>query len=100
MKTETCEGCGQQYGISEWPFCPHGVPQGMLGEYKAHWEENLSPEPVWVTSLAQKQKLLRDGNGTRDFRLEERPPSLTKSQAWDRLMARKERTQREMRERM
>jgi len=96
----TCEKCNKEIQVGEWPWCPHGMPQGMLGEYRAHWEENLSPEPVWVTSLAQKQKLLRDGNGSRDFRLEETVPTLTKSQAWDRLMARKERAQREARERM
>lgn len=94
-----CESCGKELQVGEWPWCPHGVPQGMLGEYRAHWEENLSPEPVWVTSLAQKEKLLRDGNGTRDFRLEEKPLSVTRSQAIERLMDRRERAARQARER-
>lgn len=24
--TERCEKCGKDYGIGDWPYCPHGVP--------------------------------------------------------------------------
>lgn len=93
----TCDACGKLVEIGEWPYCPHGVPGGMLGEYKAHWEDNLGPNPVWVTSLAQKQALLR-GDGTRP-RLVEMDHKLTPSQAMERMHARREKAQRQARER-
>ena len=90
-----CPKCGEVLELGIWPFCPHGSPQGMLGEYRAHWEDNLGPEPVWVTSLAQKQALLK-GDGSRP-RLEEVPHRLTPSQAYDRLMSRREKLQSDLR---
>lgn len=91
-----CEVCHKELQVGDWPYCPHGRPNGMLGEYKAHWEDNLGPEPVWVTSLAQKQKLLKgDGHRPRMYEVDHK---LTPSQARDRLMARRERTYRELRD--
>lgn len=26
--TETCEKCGKEVPIGEWPWCPHGEPRG------------------------------------------------------------------------
>lgn len=92
-----CDLCGKEYEIGAWPFCPHGTPQGMLGEYRAHWEDNLSPEPVWVTSLAQKAALLR-GDGTRP-RLVEMDHHLTQSQALERMRERALKAERQARER-
>lgn len=27
MDTGTCEKCGREYSIGDWPFCPHGKSQ-------------------------------------------------------------------------
>lgn len=99
----TCEKCGAELVVGSWPFCPHqNVNEeglGMLGEFRPRWEENMGPEPVYITSLAQKQALLRDADGTRGYRLEERDPRLTKSQAIERMMARRERAEKDARAR-
>lgn len=71
----------------------------MLGEFKPYWEDRCTPEPVYVTSLAQKQKLFRVGDGTRPHRLIETDHALTPSQATERRHARWEKAQRQLRER-
>lgn len=95
----TCESCGKTYNVGEWPWCPHGIPNGMLGEFKPYWDDNLGPEPVYVTSLAQRNNLMADKSGARGFRLEYAEPRVrSKQDAIDRLMARSEAHQRRIRE--
>lgn len=95
-----CDACGKVLEIGEYPFCPHGRGLGMLGEFKPYWEENLGPEPVYITSLAQKQNLYNDKDGSRGFKLVEKDLSVRNwSDARDRMMARREKAQREARER-
>ena len=55
----TCDTCKKEYAIGEWPFCPHGKPQGMFA-YTPYWDDNLGPEPVYITSLAQKRKIMKE----------------------------------------
>lgn len=99
----TCESCGKELAIGDWPYCPHPnvnlTGMGMLGEFHARWEENMGPEPVYITSLAQKQALLRDADGSRGYRLEEVEPKLTRSQAIERLHARGEKARQQARDR-
>lgn len=95
-----CDKCGKTFTISEWPFCPHGRGLGMLGEFKPYWEENLGPEPVYITSWQQKQNLYNDKDGTRGYKLVDKDLSVRNwSDARDRMMARREKAQREARER-
>lgn len=56
-KLEVCGTCGQEYGIGEYPFCPHGVPMGMGPNFKAYRDDFNFPESIEVTSLAQKHTL-------------------------------------------
>ena len=52
----TCDVCGAEMQIGEWPFCPHGFPSAGInivsdelpnGPYLC---ETLGDQPVWVTS--------------------------------------------------
>lgn len=48
--TETCEKCGGEFGVGQWPFChgdpkEHGIPQGMLGQFAERWDEHIAPPP-------------------------------------------------------
>lgn len=54
-----CDECGKEYGIGDYPFCPHGKPLGMGPEFRAYLDEENFPKPVEVTSLAQKRRLER-----------------------------------------
>lgn len=73
---ETCEKCGKEYGVGAWPWCPHGIPDGMLGEFRPRWDEDIAPPPdkfgvrgmpeydyqrgaYHIRSLADVQKLKR-----------------------------------------
>lgn len=95
-----CDSCGKVLEIGSYPFCPHGKGLGMLGEFKPYWEENLGPEPVYITSLAQKQNLYNDKDGSRGYKLVDKDLSVRNwSDARDRLMARREQAQKLARER-
>lgn len=88
-----CESCGKQLEVGDWPFCPHGRGLGMLGEFKPYVEPNLGPEPVLITSLAQKQRLLKAaGLEERDSRLRNREDAI------DRMMARRDKVRAERRD--
>lgn len=100
MTDVKCEKCGKALEIGDFPYCPHGRGLGMLGEFKPYWEENLGPEPVYITSLAQKQNLYNDKDGSRGYKLVDKDLSVRNwSDARDRLMARREKAQRDARER-
>lgn len=60
--SETCSACGEDYEISEWPWCPHGRPSGgfiadsIPGAPGGSWIENLGPEPVWVRDRTELRR--------------------------------------------
>lgn len=56
-----CSECGKEYGIGEWPLCPHG----QLNErppFIPFWDEHISEKPVYVESLAQWNRLMRQNH--------------------------------------
>jgi hypothetical protein len=62
VKMAHCDKCGKDYAIGEWPFCPHGVPHGMM-TFVPYWDEHVSSgDPVWVTSLAQRRRLMKENH--------------------------------------
>lgn len=65
---ETCATCGKTYQTGEWPWCPHGIPQGMLGEFHTYVDFNIAHEPVEISSLAQRNRLMKE------HKLEHRSP--------------------------
>ena len=46
-----CDDCGESYGISEWPYCPHGLPSYRVDAYS---------EPVFDISLGETVSSNRD----------------------------------------
>jgi hypothetical protein len=56
-----CPKCGAHIGIGDWPYCPHGKPYGMH-TFRAYLDQNIAPEPVWITSHAQRKRLLRENS--------------------------------------
>lgn len=57
---ETCEQCGAELHISDWPWCPHGPYRGDVIQDTlpggAQWIENLDTTPVWVESKSQLRR--------------------------------------------
>lgn len=76
-KQYECPDCGHLRGIGLWPACPHGTPRGMQ-TFAPYWDEHVAPEPVWVTSLAQRKKLMRQNK--MDYRDKMRPGDLSARQ--------------------
>ena len=72
--TDTCEKCGKEIQVSEWPFCPHGFPErpggtAMIGDELiggARMFENLGPEPVYIDSRTTLKRELA-ARGLREF---------------------------------
>ena len=58
---ERCEKCGKEYAIGEWPFCPHGVGHGTQ-TFVPYFDEHVSEKGEWVTSLAQRWRLMRENH--------------------------------------
>jgi hypothetical protein len=63
----TCDKCGKELQVGEWPFCGHGFPErpggaAMIDDQLAggaRYFENLGPEKVWVESKSQLRGELR-----------------------------------------
>jgi hypothetical protein len=95
MNTVICEMCGMEYGLGDWPFCPHGTPQGMQ-TYKEYVDYHMLDKPVEITSWKQKQNLLKQ-HGLK----ENEPPSNSKlAERRDRVQWHEELKQRHRRESM
>lgn len=56
-----CENCGHIVSIGEWPFCPHGTPNGMM-TFKPYFDEHISEKGEWITSWAQRRRLMKINN--------------------------------------
>lgn len=63
----TCERCGQELHVGEWPFCPHGTSLGIAIESNERFIggitiENMGHEPVTVYSREEfKEQMTRHG---------------------------------------
>lgn len=72
--TGTCERCGKEIQVGEWPFCNgvtgHGFPERAGGAAMiddqlaggARYFENLGHAPVWVESKSQLRDEMRARN--------------------------------------
>lgn len=58
----TCEKCGQELQISDFPFCPHGRGRANVSDDTltggARWMHNLGDKPVWVETKSQLNREL------------------------------------------
>ena len=53
-----CDRCGENYGIGDFPFCPHGKPHYAVDAHDPHHEEMLSPSGETFTSARQRFKYM------------------------------------------
>jgi hypothetical protein len=58
---QRCDDCGQRYTVGDWPYCPHGKPYGMM-TFVPYFDEHICEEGAWVTSLAQRRRLMKENN--------------------------------------
>jgi hypothetical protein len=57
----TCEKCGAELAISEWPWCPHGAARPAVhGDEIDYVDHNLGRHPVRITSKAQRRQLMAE----------------------------------------
>lgn len=63
--TDTCEKCGKEIQVGEFPFCPHGFssrPFAVIDDTitgGARFFENLGPEPVYIETKSQLRAELK-----------------------------------------
>jgi hypothetical protein len=55
MQTTTCDRCGCEVQHGEYPFCPHGFGQGMLGRFYER-DVNMGEGMKHYTSLSELRK--------------------------------------------
>lgn len=51
----TCDTCGAEYTIGDWPYCPHGVPTAYH-PFKPYFDIGLGKE---ITSQAERWSTMR-----------------------------------------
>ena len=57
-----CDKCGEEYEIGAWPWCPHEQSRYRVDAFEGYWDENLGSDPIWITSAAQRRKIMdREG---------------------------------------
>jgi hypothetical protein len=44
--------------VGDWPYCPHGPANWRVDAFEGYWDENLGPDPVWITSAHQRRKIM------------------------------------------
>lgn len=77
-----CDGCGEEYGIGEWPYCPHGgLGGGGYAPFASYVDPHLLPHQdsrahstefnerlgrhvtgVKIESREQRRKIMREQN--------------------------------------
>lgn len=59
----TCEKCGHELVVSEWPFCPHGFGMSnVIGDEipGGAWQENGFREPRKFYSKSERKRALAE----------------------------------------
>ncbi len=51
----TCDDCGKEIVIGEWPYCPHGHPSLTKG-FEPYFDDNLQ---VQITNPGDRNKAMR-----------------------------------------
>jgi len=58
----TCESCGNEMQVGEWPFCPHSFPSSRLNVISdelpngPYWCETLGHDPVWIENKSHLRR--------------------------------------------
>ena len=57
----TCERCGAELPLGEWPWCPHGAARsGVVGDELDYIDHNLGRHPIRITSRSQRRQLMAE----------------------------------------
>lgn len=62
MSLITCPRCGETYGVGYFPFCPHDRTKrvSVIGDEVDYVDHNLGPEPIHITSMAQRARIMKE----------------------------------------
>jgi len=57
-----CPKCHQALTVGEWPFCPHGKPEGfnIIGDETDIWVENMGKHPRHFRSKAEHRRTMKE----------------------------------------
>lgn len=57
-----CPKCGEELIVGQFPFCPHGFVKdvAVIGDEVDYVDHNLGPEPVRITSMAQRAAIMKE----------------------------------------
>jgi len=58
MEYSTCELCGRDVAIGEWPYCPHGFGNNLQKPMEPHTDEMLTSEPREFRTIGEKVKFM------------------------------------------
>ena len=55
----TCDKCGAELRIGEWPWCPHGDAR-YFGEepLEPYIDHNLGPEPIEIRTRGERRAIM------------------------------------------
>lgn len=56
--TVTCDKCGTEYGIGDWPMCPHGKPRFHVDAFAPQYDEMLSTDGLTYSSNREKVRYM------------------------------------------
>lgn len=55
----TCEKCGHELIVGDWPFCPHGLGANAVEKTYPFVTKNFNGQPIEVTSRAHEKALMQ-----------------------------------------
>ena len=59
----TCEACGKELEVGQWPWCPHGDAR-QFGEQpmESYFDEHVSPSGETFTTRAERRRFMAKNN--------------------------------------
>jgi hypothetical protein len=56
----TCDSCGKELSIGEWPWCPHGHGAALTEKSFPYTTTHLNGKPITVTDRAHESRLMKE----------------------------------------
>jgi hypothetical protein len=55
----TCEACGKELAVGQWPWCPHEDARNF-GEQpmEPYFDEHITPEGAHITTRAERRRIM------------------------------------------
>jgi hypothetical protein len=54
----TCDTCGQELHIGDWPYCPHGRGNNLQRPMEPHVDEMLADSPREFSTISEKVRYM------------------------------------------